>query len=243
MWSKLHNLLSLKYFFSLSEKITGVFAWLSLLLFTIGGYWCLFVAPPDYQQGDAMRIMYLHVPAAFLSLSTYAFMGFNACTFLIWRMKLSAILLKSAIPFGSLMTLLALVTGSIWGRPMWGTWWIWDARLTSELILLFIYLSLLLIGDVVKTYEKKMLLTSILVLVGLVDLPIIHYSVNWWYTLHQGASLSLLHHPKIAPSMLYPLLTMMLAFISFGVSAVLSLSRIELLQIEKNKQWVKEYLK
>lgn len=201
------------------------------------------LAPPDYQQGDAFRIIYLHVPAAFLSLFIYGVMSFLAILILVWRIKLAGLVLKNAAALGALMTLLALITGSIWGKPMWGTWWIWDARLTSELVLFFIYLGILALFNAINNTERAIKACAMMTLVGLVDIPIIHYSVYWWNTLHQGATLTVLTKPKIASSMLYPLLIMIFAFMSYFVGVLLSRTRDDLLVKEKSATWAKPIIK
>ena len=201
--------------------------------------WGLFFAPVDYQQGDAYRIIYLHVPAAFLSMSILGLMTFWAVLLTVWRIKVAGIMLKNAAVIGAWMTFLALVTGAIWGKPMWGTWWIWDARLTSELVLLFIYISMLALFHSVSNYDKALRLMAYLTFIGVLDLPIIHYSVYWWNTLHQGQTLTVFEKPKIASSMLYPLLIMIVAFMSYFLALVLDRARNELLWRDKKSRWVK----
>ena len=236
----LYRFVSPKTFYYQSVSIIYAAFVLSLTLFIIALGWGLFIAPPDYQQGDAFRIIYLHVPAAFLSLATYGVMSFLAILLLVWRIKLAAIVLKSALSFGFLMTLLTLLTGSLWGKPMWGTWWIWDARLTSELLLRFIYLGLMAVTNTLRPASRAHRALAVMTLVGVIDLPIIHYSVSWWSTLHQGASLSLMAKPKIALPMLYPLLVMLAAYVSFGIGVVLMRSRYELLWSERSQRWVQK---
>ena len=201
--------------------------------------WGLVFAPPDYQQGDAFRIIYVHVPAAFLSMALYAWMGFLALLLLIWRIKMAGVILSVCAQLGACMAFLALVTGSIWGKPMWGTWWVWDARLTSELILLFLYAAILATGNAYQNKEQGDKIIAILTLVGLVDLPVIHYSVYWWNTLHQGATLSILAKPKIDNSMLYPLLVTLIGFSLYCLLAIVLKTRNELLLRERRQSWVK----
>lgn len=242
MWSFLYTLASPKRFYELSKVFSTIAYAVSFAAFCIGLVWALFIAPPDYQQGDAFRIIYLHVPAAFLSLFIYGWMSFLSVLILVWRIKLAGLVLKNAAGIGASMTLLALVTGSIWGKPMWGTWWIWDARLTSELVLLFIYLGILALHSAIAQSDRAIKAMAMMTLVGLIDIPIIHYSVYWWNTLHQGATISALAKPKIAPSMLYPLLVMLFAFISYFIGLLLSRTRDELLLTEKHSRWVKQII-
>ncbi len=239
MWAFLYTLASPKTFYRYSKRIAKVCYSLSLLSFLIGIVWALVFAPSDYQQGDAFRIIYIHVPAAFLSLFVYAFMSFQAVLLLVWRIKLSGHVLKNAAAFGATMTLLALVTGAIWGKPMWGTWWVWDARLTSELILLFIYLGVLSFFNVINDFDKGARLAALFTLVGFIDIPIIHYSVNWWNTLHQGATVASFDKPKIALSMLYPLLVMIFAFMNYFVALLMTRTREDILLRERKARWAK----
>src|SRR3990167_11130795 len=208
----LYPLVSSKNFYHKTKSLLCFLGFFALLFLCIGMYWGLFKAPADYQQGDAFRIIYVHVTAAFLSLALYVFMSFLALLLIVWRIKLAGLMLSIVAQLGAAMTLIALVTGSLWGKPMWGTWWIWDARLTSELVLLLLYLSILITQQAFVNFEHGEKIIAILTLIGLVDLPIIHYSVYWWNTLHQGATLSLFAKPKIALVMLYPLLFNLFGF-------------------------------
>jgi heme exporter protein C len=220
--------------------------WLTVLLFLLLGYGllgALILSPPDYQQGDAYRIIYIHVPSAFLSMFIYMTMAFCALLSLVWRIKLADVVLTVSAPIGAWLTFLALITGSIWGKPMWGTWWIWDARLTSELILEFLYLGAIALRMAILDREQAGKATAILVLIGSINIPIIHYSVYWWNTLHQGATISRLARPAIAPSMLYPLLAMIMGFIIYYFLILLMRARTELLYRERRSTWVKELVK
>lgn len=217
--------------------------WLSLssiALFIYGLIGGLILAPADYQQGDAFRIIYIHVPSAFLSLGIYVFMAVVASIGLIWRIKLADIIVAASVPLGACFTLLALVTGSLWGKPMWGTWWVWDARLTSELILLFLYLGVIALRAAIPETNKAAQACAILLLVGVVNIPIIHYSVYWWNTLHQGSTLRLFGPSLIAPSMLYPLLAMIGAFSCYFAAMLLLRARVEILTRERKTSWVRE---
>ena len=216
--------------------LTGIF----LLLLLPGVYMGLFTAPTDYQQGESFRIMYVHVPAAWMSMFIYVAMAVCGAISLIWRMKLADVVLICSAPIGASMTFLALATGSIWGKPMWGTWWVWDARLTSELILLFLYLGIMALYNAFEEKRTASRAVAILTLVGVVNIPIIHYSVVWWNTLHQGASVSKLDAPSIHIDMLIPLILMGLAFQVFYVLVLFLRVRTELIEREYPSGWVKQ---
>ena len=203
MWKILYQLAVPHKFYQISGYCIPSLKAMSLVLLSVAWIWALFLVSPDYQQGDAFRIMYVHVPSAFLSMLLYLWMGFLALLLIIWRIKLAGMLLGIVAQTGACMTLLALISGSIWGKPMWGTWWIWDARLTSELILLFLYGAIIASSYAYQNKSQGDRVIAILTLVGLLDLPIIHYSVKWWNTLHQGSSLSILYKPKIAASSVF----------------------------------------
>lgn len=241
MWKFLYQLASPQSFYERSGRWVSILGWLSILVLSTGLLWGLFFAPADYQQGDAFRIMYVHVPCAFLSMALYAWMGFLAVLLLVWRIKMAGMMLSLAAQVGAMMTFLALVSGSIWGKPMWGTWWVWDARLTSELILLFLYAAILALSHAFSNKDQGDKVIAIVILVGLIDLPIIHYSVYWWNTLHQGTTLSAFAKPKIAPAMLYPLLMTLSGFALYAAWLVLIKARNELLWRERRKQWVRFY--
>lgn len=238
MWKLLYQLASPKAFYQLTGRIIPWLIASALLVLAIGLVWGLVFAPADYQQGDAFRIIYVHVPCAFLSMSIYAGMGFLAILLLVWRIKLAGLMLNVCAQTGACMAFLALVTGSIWGKPMWGTWWVWDARLTSELILLFLYAAILATGSAYQNKEQSDKIVAILTLVGLIDLPIIHYSVYWWNTLHQGSTLSVFEKPKIAASMLYPLLLTLVGFSLYCLVVILLRARSEVLLRERRQTWV-----
>lgn len=242
MWAYLYALASPKRFYTIATRLNpklGALAFLSVLL---GSIWGLFWAPPDYQQGDAFRIIYLHVPFAFLSMSLYAAMSFQAILLLVWRIKLAGLMMLSLANVGLLSTALALITGSIWGKPMWGTWWIWDARLTSELILLCLYAAILMTRASLTNTSESDRIVAVLVLVGALDLPVIHYSVYWWNTLHQGQTLSVVSAPKIATSMLYPLLINVFGFSCWAVWSALRYTQNRVIEREKKQEWVREFM-
>jgi len=215
--------------------LTAVF----VLLLGCGLYGGLILAPPDYQQGDSYRIIYIHVPAAWMSLFIYVVMAVTGAIGLIWRIKLAEIVMISSASIGAGFTFIALVTGSLWGKPMWGAWWVWDARLTSELILLFLYLGVIGLYGAIDDKRMASRAVAILALVGVVNIPIIHYSVEWWNTLHQGPTVTKLDKPSIHVTMLVPLLLMALAFKVYYLIAMIQHARVELLQRERNSQWVK----
>ena len=203
----------------------------------------LYFAPPDYQQGDAFRIIYVHVPAAYLSMMIYVLMAITSIIGLIWRIKLAHAVTVSAAPLGAWFTLLALMTGSIWGRPMWGTWWEWgDPRLTSELLMLFLYLGYIALRAAVPDNNKADKLSSILILIGAINIPIIHFSVEWWTSLHQGSTLLKSGGPAIATSMLYPLLAMIFGLTIYFGGLLLIRVKAEVLSREKNARWIKDII-
>ncbi len=216
MWHWLkQNFLPVKFFYQTSTMLLPWLIFLFVILFSYGMIAGLFFAPADYQQGDGFRIMYVHVPSCFLAMGIYFVMAVSAFLTLVFRIKIAAICMSCSAPIGAWFTFLALVTGSIWGKPMWGTWWIWDARLTSVLILLFLYLGFIALQSVIYSTRARERAGALIALVGAINLPIIHYSVIWWNTLHQGPSISKFATPSIAPAMLYPLLAMIAAFFIF----------------------------
>jgi len=185
---------------------------LTLAVVILGLYLALVVAPPDYQQGESVRIMYIHVPAAWMALGVYLFIALASSVALVWRHPLAEIAAAAAAPIGASFTFVCLATGSLWGRPMWGAWWVWDARLTSVLILFFLYLGYIALVNAFDEPSRGARAASVLALVGVVNLPIIKFSVDWWNTLHQPASVMRLGGPRIDPSMLVPLLVMAAGF-------------------------------
>src|SRR3954465_3781993 len=206
-------------FLLLSERITPWVWGAAAVLMAVGLYLSFFVAPPDYQQGDMVRVMFVHVPSAWLSMAAYGLMAVAALGTLVWRHPLADVTTKAAAPIGAAFTLLALVTGSLWGKPTWGTYWVWDARLTSELVLFLIYLGLIALHQAVEDPGRAARVTAILTLVGTVNLPIIKFSVDWWNTLHQGESIFRAGGSTIDASMLGPLLVMTIAMSMFFVRA------------------------
>jgi heme exporter protein C len=205
-----------------------------------GLYNGLFIAPPDYQQGESYRIMYIHVPAAWMSMFIYVVMAVSGLISLVWRIKMTEVIVISSASVGASFTFLALATGSLWGKPMWGTWWVWDARLTSELLLLFLYLGIIALHSAIEDKRVAARAVSILALVGVVNIPIIHYSVEWWNTLHQPASITKFGKPSMDMSMLIPLLIMAISFKLYYGAVVLMRARAEIVERERNSRWVQE---
>jgi heme exporter protein C len=241
MWNFLHRLASPPHFYVLSRKMIPWFVLPALLLIGYGTYAGLFLAPPDYQQGDAFRIIYVHVPAAYLSMMTYMAMAVSAGIGLIWRIKLSHAVAAAAAPIGAWFTFLALITGSIWGRPMWGTWWEWgDPRLTSQLIMLFIYFGYMALRAAIDDPEKADKASAVLAMVGAVNIPIIHFSVEWWSSLHQGATIIREGGPAMPAAMLVPLLANIFGFTFLFGALLLARVRTEVLFRERRKRWVRE---
>ena len=224
---------------------TKILPWLfisAILILGIGLIWGLLFAPTDYKQGDVYRILYIHVPSAILGQSIFMFMAFCGFINVIWRAKISGMMLKSAAPIGVSFTLLALVTGSIWGKPTWGTWWVWDARLTSTLILFFIYAALIGLHSTIEDKTKADRAVSILSIVGLAIIPVIKKSVDWWQTLHQPSTFTITSSPSMSPDMYQPLLLCLIGFYLFFALLLTLNLRNEILERERTKNWVKQLL-
>ncbi len=210
--TRLHQLANPGRFLRLGDTLLPWFAWSSVVLFTIGLYFALIASPPDYQQGQSVRIMYVHVPSAWMALFAYCVVAGASLIALVWRHPLADLAAEAASPLGAGFTLIALVSGSLWGKPIWGAFWVWDARLTSFLILLFLYLGHIALGQAFDDRQRARRSAAILAVIGIVNIPIIKFSVDWWSTLHQPASVLRLEGPSIDPSMLLPLLLMAAAF-------------------------------
>ena len=217
-------------FLSLVDRIVPWLTAVTLILLCLGLYLSYFVAPPDYQQGETVKIMFIHVPAAWLAMFGYMLIAVAALGTLMWRHPLADVAAKTAAPIGATFTFVALVTGSLWGKPMWGTYWVWDARLTSVLVLFLLYLGLLALWQAIEEPGRAGRAAAILALVGAVNVPIIHYSVVWWNTLHQPASVFRMGGPSIDPSLLAPLLVMALAFTLLFILLHLIAMRAEILR-------------
>ena len=227
-------------FYPLAGKLIPWFAWLAVMLAVAGLYVSFMLAPTDFQQGEAYRIIFVHVPAAWMSMVIYIVMAAWAGLGLALNARLSAMMAQALAPTGAIFTLLALVTGSLWGKPMWGAWWVWDARLTSELILLFLYLGFIALQSSIDDPRRADRAGALLALVGVVNVPIIYFSVKWWNTLHQGSSINMGAAPKMAATMLLGMLIMALAFWMYTVAVALMRLRCIMLERERNTDWVKE---
>jgi heme exporter protein C len=242
-WTWFHRLASPPYLYALAARLTPWFAWPAALLILGGLYAGLVLAPPDYQQGEGFRIIYVHVPSAWMSLMVYVTMGVAAAVGLIWRMKIAHAVAASCAPIGASFTVVALVTGSLYGKPMWGTWWEWDPRLTSELILLFLYLGFMGLRAGFDDTQRADRSGALLAIVGMVNVPIIHYSVIWWNSLHQAPSVMRFGKPAMPAAMLVPLLVLLLGFTLFFAAVLLVRVRAEILQRERATRWIGETLR
>ncbi|MGA9573473.1 MAG: heme ABC transporter permease [Lysobacterales bacterium] len=211
------------------------------VLAAIGLYQGLLVAPADYQQGESVRIMYVHVPAAWMSMLIYGLMAVMGFIALVWRIRIMEVMVISSAPVGAAFTIIALITGSLWGRPTWGTYWVWDARLTSELVLLFLYFGVIALYNAYDEPRKAARAAALMAIVGAINLPIIHFSVVWWNTLHQGSSIGTSGN-QIDTSMLWPLLWMAIAFKFYYGANLLSRARVRLLKQDHRKRWVQDML-
>jgi len=217
----LHKFANPARFMRLSNALLPWSVGLAVVLIGVGLYLGLVVAPADYQQGESVRIMFVHVPAAWMALFVYTGMAISSATGLIWKHPVADLIAKSSAPIGAAFTFIALATGSLWGQPMWGTWWVWDARLTSVLVLFFLYIGYMALWQAFDDPQRAAKACAILSLVGFVNVPIIKFSVDWWNTLHQPASVVKMGGPAIHPSMLTPLLLMALGFTAFYVAVLI----------------------
>lgn len=241
-WTWFHRLASPPHVYALAGRLTPWFAWPAALAVAAGLYGGLVLAPPDYQQGEGFRIIYVHAPSAWLSLMVYTSMAIAAAIGLIWRIKVAHAVAASCAPVGASFTFAALVTGALWGEPMWGTYWEWDPRLTSELILFFLYLGYMGLRAAFEDIQRADRASALLAVVGVVNVPIIHYSVTWWNSLHQAPSVMRLAKPTMPPSMLLPLLLMLLGFTLLFAALLLGRLRGEVLDRERNASWLREAL-
>jgi heme exporter protein C len=239
-WTWFHRLASPPHVYAFAQRWTrwfGGFAAVAMVVALVGG---LVLAPPDYQQKDAFRMVYVHAPTAWLSLMIYTTMAVAAAVALIWRMKVAHAAAAACAPVGAWFTVVALGTGMLWGKPMWGAYWVWDPRLTSELILLFLYLGYMGLRAGIEDPSKADRASAVLAVVGVVNVPIIKYSVEWWSSLHQTPTVMQLGKPKMDFDMLWPLLLMFLAFALYFIAVLLTRLRAELLRRERNASWVRE---
>lgn len=240
MWTFFHKLGSPRWFYEISGKWLPWIAVISISLLLVGAVWGLAFAPPDFRQGDSYRIIFVHVPASAVAMAGYLLMAIAGAISLIWKMKLAEVVMKCAAPIGAGMTLISLISGSLWGKPTWGTYWVWDARLTSMLILFFLYLGAIALYEAFEDHVSGAKATAVLSLVGSINIPIIYGSVYWWNSLHQGATIKFTGNSSMAPEMLKPLLIMILAFYCFYALLLILHTRSEILYRERNTRWVRE---
>ena len=232
-------------FYPLAGKLAKGFAIATVILLVIGLYMSFFVAPTDYKQGEGYRIIFIHVPASWMSMFIYLVMACWAAAGIIWRTRLSSMMASALAPTGAMFTFLALWTGALWGKPMWGTWWVWDARIVSELILLFLYIGFMALNSAIDDPRRASRASGLLAIVGVINLPIIYYSVQWWNTLHQGATIKVTKsgvESSMSEIMLWAMLIMTFACWFYTIAVVLTRVRSIILERESNSAWVKEML-
>tara|TARA_R110000772_G_scaffold161502_11_gene272652 strand:- start:1152 stop:1904 length:753 start_codon:yes stop_codon:yes gene_type:complete len=243
MWQWLYKLGSPKWFYTMTGQLMPWLAAITGILLGVGLVWGLAFTPPDYQMGENYRIAYIHVPSASIAMGCYYMMACMAAAFLIWRIKMADMVAKACAPVGMTFTAVALFSGSVWGIPTWGTWWIWDARLTSTLIMLFLFVGVMVLRSAYDSEEAGARATSVLSLVGVVNIPIISYSVVWWNTLHQGASsLSLSNTAANPPEIWVPAIFVGFGLLGFYLIAIILRTRNEILIRERRTEWVNEVL-
>jgi heme exporter protein C len=221
---------------SFSNKLFSFLISLMLLFVFVGLIFALFLSPSDFTQGNSVRIMYVHVPASFMALGCFAFMGIASICALIFKIKILPLMAKSLAPVGSVFALISIVTGSLWGKPTWGTWWVWDARLTSMLILFIFYITYISVWKFIDNYEKANRVSSIIAIIGSLNLPVIKYSVEWWSTLHQTSSITLTSVPTIHYTMLIPLIIMLLGTILYTLIVFLMRYKTEIMKFKLDKR-------
>ena len=221
---------------SLNNKLINTLLIVMILIVLVGLVYALFISPPDYIQGDSVRIMYVHVPSSFIALGCFGFIGIASILNLIFRIKFVSLMAKSLAPVGCIFSLISIVTGSLWGKPTWGIWWVWDARLTSMAILLLFYLAYIFTWKFVNNYEKANKISSVIGIIGLFNLPVIKYSVDWWSTLHQSSSITLTSAPTIHYTMLIPLIIMFLGMVIYSVIIFLMKYKTELMRLKLDKK-------
>lgn len=243
MWKWLHPYAKPETQYYLCGKFLPWLAILTIVTILVGVIGGLIFAPTDINQGDAFRIIYIHVPMAIGSMAIYASMALAAFIGLVWQIRQAYLSIIAMAPIGAVFTFLTLVTGAIWGKPMWGTWWVWDARLTSYLLLFFLYLGIMALYSAYQDKRTAGKASAILALVGVINLPVIHFSVQWWNTLHQGATITKFSKPAMATSMLIPLLISLLGFLFLTLFLSLVRYRNELLIADQKRDWVKKLAK
>ncbi|MFO1427615.1 MAG: heme ABC transporter permease CcmC [Steroidobacteraceae bacterium] len=239
-WTWFHRFASPPHIYRLAGTLAPWFAWPAGLLIAIALYGALVLAPPDYQQGDGFRIMYVHAPSAWLSLMIYSVMASAAAVGLIWRIKVAHAAAASCATIGAWFTVVSLVTGMLWGKPMWGTYWVWDPRLTAQLLLLFLYMGYMGLRAGIEDTARADKASAVLAIVGIVNVPIIRFSVDWWNSIHQAPSVMKMAAPSMPASMLVPLLLMLLGFTLYFVAVLLVRLRAEVLRRERASSWVRE---
>ena len=242
MWKWLHPYAKGEATFRLLGAWLPWLSGLAFILVSVGLVWGLFYAPPDYQQGDSYRIIFIHVPAAMFSMGAYTGMAIAALIALVWQIRTAEWAIAAIAPVGAVLTFVALFTGAVWGKPMWGTWWEWDARLTSELILLFLYIGVLALYYAFNDARTGAKAAAILSLVGVVNVPIIHFSVYWWNSLHQGATITKFSKPSMPPEMLIPLLISIAGFLFLTAALITQRLRNEILKQELHRPWAMQQL-
>ena len=221
---------------SLNNKVITILSIVMILIIFIGLIFALLISPPDYVQGDSVRIMYVHVPSSFIAIGTFGIIGTASIINLVFKNKITPLIAKSLSTVGFLFAIISIITGSLWGKPTWGIWWVWDARLTSMLILLFFYISYILTWKVIKKFEKANKISSVIAIIGLFNLPIIRYSVDWWSTLHQPSSITLTSAPTIHYTMLIPLVIMFFAMAAFSLIIFLMKYKTEVMNFKLNNR-------
>jgi len=221
---------------SLNNKLINTLLIVMILIVLVGLVYALFISPPDYIQGDSVRIMYVHVPSSFIALGCFGFIGIASILNLIFRIKFVSLMAKSLAPVGCIFSLVSIVTGSLWGKPTWGIWWVWDARLTSMIILFLFYLAYIFTWQFVNDFERANKITSIIGIIGLFNLPVIKYSVDWWNTLHQSSSITLTSAPTIHYTMLVPLIIMFLGMVIYSLIIFLMRYKTELMKLKLHKK-------
>ncbi|RUO18311.1 heme ABC transporter permease [Aliidiomarina iranensis] len=241
MWRWLHPYAKPEATFALTQKLIPWFALPGIILVLVSLVWGLAFAPPDYQQGESYRIIFVHVPSAMWAMGFYVGMAIMGVIALVWQIRTAELAILAIAPVGAVLTFISLFTGAIWGQPMWGTWWVWDARLTAQLILLFLYLGVMALYVAFEDERAGAKAASILAIVGVINIPIIHYSVYWWNTLHQKSTvtraITRLEAPSIAPEMLWPLLVSILAMLLVSIVLVLMRLNNEILRREIHRPW------
>lgn len=242
MWSFVHKMGSPPWFYRFAS---GLIRWLLpivVVTLAVGAVWGLLIAPPDFRQGNSYRIIFIHVPSAVVALAGYYLLAFAGLVSLVWKIKMADTAMRAVAPVGAALTFIALFTGAIWGKPTWGTWWVWDARITSMLILLFLYLGVIALFEAYENKAAAAKACAVLSLVGTVNIPIIYKSVDWWYSLHQPASIKFTGESAIDASMLYPLLLNIAGFYGLFALIVLLNMRAELFESHRQSAWLQQVI-